>query len=484
MSITNALNNAVSGLSAVARGTEVVSSNLANVQTPGYARRELDLSPRTYTGNGGGVYVDGVNRIISNAILSDYRLANAELASSSVTYGFYKSLEAAIGLPQDSGSLSALLTGLETSLATAASRPDSEVRLNAVLDSANRLVEKIGAISTSIQGSRTDADRQIGSQVKSLDTGLKNIARFNRQIIIEHANGRDVSSLADARQAVIDQISAIVPVRELTRENGRIALFTAGGAVLLDGNRPVEINFQPSGRLTADMDGSSAHLGRLIIDGEAVDAQEKPFSGGSLSELFKLRDEYGVAAQVSVDAIARELHDRFADPAIDPTINAGQSGLFTDRNGSFDPADERGLAARLQVNTIVDNAQGGSLWRIRDGIYASVQGNVGDAKIINNLARGMEEFRSYSSASISGASGNLTTLVAMTLSQVASDRLNAESQEAQDTALHMSLQNALLSGAVDSDKEIEILLQLERTYAANAKVIQTIDKMFDNILRI
>ena len=35
MSIANALNNAISGLTAAARGTEVVSSNLANALTPG-----------------------------------------------------------------------------------------------------------------------------------------------------------------------------------------------------------------------------------------------------------------------------------------------------------------------------------------------------------------------------------------------------------------------------------------------------------------
>ncbi|MFD2438939.1 flagellar basal body protein [Paracoccus kondratievae] len=47
MSISSAISNAVSGLTAASRGTEVVSANIANALTPGYARRELNLSTRS-----------------------------------------------------------------------------------------------------------------------------------------------------------------------------------------------------------------------------------------------------------------------------------------------------------------------------------------------------------------------------------------------------------------------------------------------------
>ena len=87
MSIANALNNAISGLTATSRSAEVVSSNLANALTPGYSRREIVLSPRVLAGNGGGVHVDGVSRIISDTVLADYRLSNAAVAKSSFCVG-------------------------------------------------------------------------------------------------------------------------------------------------------------------------------------------------------------------------------------------------------------------------------------------------------------------------------------------------------------------------------------------------------------
>ncbi len=43
---------------------------------------------------------------------------------------------------------------------------------------------------------------------------------------------------------------------------------------------------------------------------------------------------------------------------------------------------------------------------------------------------------------------------------------------------------SLLADGVDSDREMEMLLQLEKAYSANAKVIQVVDEMLDQILRI
>lgn len=485
MSIANALNNALSGLTATARGTEVIASNLANALTPGYARRELDLSPRIIAGNGGGVQVGNVNRIVSASVLSDFRIANAEVARSTVIHDFYKSLEAKIGLPSDGGSLSAMLSDFDASLISAASRPDSEVRLRAVFETADQLAKKIRAVSASIQDSRTEADQQIGLKISSLNNDLSEVARLNRQIIVEQANGRDASSLADARQVVIDRISMTIPVREVPRDNGRIALFSSRGAVLLDGSDPTRFDFNLSGRMTPEVDGSSPQLGSLTLDGvRATPAQMDLISGGSLSELFKLRDEYGVAAQASIDAIARELHDRFASPTIDPSITPGRSGMFADESGSFDPARERGLAARLIVSPMVDEKRGGDIWRIRDGIYATAEGNAGYSDIITELSKSMNSIRPYASAEASTSSGDISSLFASVLSDVSSQRLTAEVSKSHGAAMQSSLQEALYAEGVDSDREMELLLQLEKTYAANAKVIVAVEEMLDSILRI
>lgn len=485
MSIANALNNALSGLSAASRGTEIVSSNLANAMTPGYARRELELSPRILAGNGGGVTVSGVARIMSDAVLSEHRLSSAALAGSTVTHEFRKSLETAIGLPQDGNSLSALIAEAETALISAASRPDSDVRLANVIDTLDRLLRKTAAISTTIQESRTQADRKIAAQLDLLNTSLGEVSRLNRHIIVERANGRDPSSLVDARQTVIDRISSIVPLRELPRDGGRVALFTAGGAVLIDGKDPVRFGFQPTGQLTPHIDKNSAHLGRLTIDYAPASAlQVSMFAGGSLSALFDLRDELGIAAQESVDAFARDLYARISDPAVDTSIVAGGAGLITDGGTAFDPATETGLALRLKIAAQADPGQGGELWRLRDGVNAAARGDAGNSTILNAMSRALSNVTPFASPFAPSRSGNLSMLAAEMLSSASSARLSAETRLQHDRSVITALESSLLADGVDSDREMEMLLQLERSYAANAKVVQAIDEMLGNLLRI
>ena len=82
MSMSSALNNAVSGLTASSRMAEIISSNTANAMTQGYARRELSLSSETLGGDGGGVRILGVNRVVNESLLQDRRIADAEAANS------------------------------------------------------------------------------------------------------------------------------------------------------------------------------------------------------------------------------------------------------------------------------------------------------------------------------------------------------------------------------------------------------------------
>ncbi len=60
MNMSTALNNAIGGLSAAGRGAAVVSENIANALTPGYARRSLELTTNAISGH--GVHVVGITR--------------------------------------------------------------------------------------------------------------------------------------------------------------------------------------------------------------------------------------------------------------------------------------------------------------------------------------------------------------------------------------------------------------------------------------
>ena len=234
MSISATLSNALSGLTAASRGAQIVSTNVANATTEGYAKRTIDLSPRMTAGIGAGVQVDGVRRVIDETVLRERRLADASFAEADAIAGFYSDAVGLLGQPDQPNSLTAAFSAFETSLSEAISRPDSEARLGAVLNSANALVEKLDSVSDGIQKLREDADAQIELNVERLNAKLSQIADLNGDILRARGANQDYPSLLDQRQRLIDEISELVPIRQLPRDNDTVALYSQGGALLVD----------------------------------------------------------------------------------------------------------------------------------------------------------------------------------------------------------------------------------------------------------
>lgn len=485
MSLSSAISNAVSGLTATTRGTELVSTNISNKSVAGYSRRELELSSQTFSGSGGGVSIDGVRRTVNAGLLADSRIAQAGAAASDSIATFHASIENAFGTSDDSSSLSSMVTAFDAALVSASARPDSDVRLSAVMDAATALTTKLNAVSQGIEDARTGAEKSIASDVDRLNTALDRVVTLNKQITILSARGEDASSLVDARQATIDDIADIIPIQEVARENGRVALFTKGGITLLDGQVPASIAFDAVTPVTAAMSLANGDLSTLSINGKSLNqAEMSMLAGGSLSASFQIRDTLAPGYQGQIDAMAAEVYHRFADPGLDATLVAGQPGLFTDGQGALQAANETGFASRIAVSALVDPTQGGSLWRIRAGVGAALPGDLGDATVIRNMSTALGDSRAPTSSNVSATARTLLGFASELTSAAASQRIRSDATLQQNRSHAASLTTALLAQGVDTDTEMAALLSLEQAYAANAKVLQTVNDMLDQILRL
>lgn len=485
MSLSRALSNAVSGLAATSRGTETVSANLANAQTKGYARRELQTSPQTMDANLGGVRIDGIDRIINESVLAEYRLTKAGQAYSQRHLDFATEVENLIGTPGAPNSLAAAETSFRGAIVDAISRPDDELRLTNLVDKAGRLAKRFNQIGDNIQTQRSKADQDIAAMVQQLNDDVAHVAALNHRIAAFSTNGTDVSSLYDERQAVIDRINEIVPVNVVKRQGGHVALFTTSGAVLLDGRKPTEITFEKAPEFVAGMAVGSGPVHHLVYGGNELSAgQMRLFSGGKLAASFEIRDQLAPELQSQIDAAAMELYSRFSDSLLDSSLPSGAAGLFTDQGGVADLADLDGLSSRLTLNTAVDPVAGGEAWRMRDGLYVGAPGSVGDSSLLSRMDSALDAKR----IPILSAIGTTRTDFAGILSEIeartATQRVNREADSAVKNANASTFKARLLDDGVDSDAEMQKLLEYEQAYAANARVIRAIDEMMDAILRI
>lgn len=485
MSISTAFSNALSGLNANARAAQVVSNNVANALTEGYGKRDLVLSARSAGAAGAGVRVEGVARIVDQALIQDRRLADADAGDAAERAAFAAELERLIGLPDDPVSLMGRTAALEAALIEAASRPDLEGRLQTVLIATQDLAGTLKTASDGVQMLREEADAQIARQVADLNASLGRVAELNGAILRNGGAGRDAGALLDQRQRAIDEIAAIVPVRELPRQNGTVALYTATGGLLLD-VRPAEIGFEPSPTITADMTQASGALSGLTLNGDPVSTSARlaPFAGGSLGGLFAVRDELAVTAQSRLDTVARDLVERFADPSADVTLAPGDAGLFTDLGAAFDPLNEIGLSGRIAVNPLADPAEGGALWRLRDGLGAAMPGEPGNGAGLTALADALRTSRLPASGDVTSVARSANGLAGALTSLTGGDLRAAENDETFTAARAGGLRELEFATGVDTDQELQRLLVIEQNYAANAQVIRTADELIQLILGI
>ena len=299
------------------------------------------------------------------------------------------------------------------------------------------------------------------------------------------ARGQPTATLEDHRQVAIDQLAGFVSLRQVPRDNGAVALYTQGGAALLDG-RAAKLSFTPANLVAPHMTVGNGLLSGVQINGRAVPAPGAggPLDGGRLSALFEVRDSAGVDAQAQVDAVARDLIERFQQAGLDSTRTPGDPGLLTDAGAAFDPADEVGVAGRVALNAAVDPRQGGAAWRLRDGLGAAAPGAAGNAALLQDLQGALTADRSLASGPLGPlarpASGHAGSLI----SHVGQERLTLEQSLSFASGRQAELRQMELRNGVDTDAQMQRLLLIEQAYSANARMIETVDEMMQTLLRI
>lgn len=480
MSLNSALYRAATGLGIASRTAEVIAGNVANARAEGYGRRELVQNGLPGTGG------YGVRRQVDQGLLSERRQIDAAAAAAETRAAFELRFEQALGLPDDPGSISGRIVAFETALTEAAATPDSMASLGAAAARARDLAEGLRAASAAVQDGRLSAENTIARDVVRLNDTLGRIERSNAQIRTALAQGRDTAALEDQRQTMIDQIAEIVPIREIARERGEVALYSMGGAVLLDGRAAV-VGFQPAAAIDATVTRTGGQLQGLTINGIEVstDPRQGLMRGGRLEAAFAVRDASGEAAQGRLDALARGLIERFADPAVDPTLAPGADGAFVDPTLSpFDPDAALGIAGRIAVAPALDPAGGGDAWRWRAGIGATDPGEPASPHVLLAMRAALIERRPEPDAAPGAAQLSLGGHAAELLSVAGMARLDAEGRADFTRAQQVHLRQIEREGGIDTDRELQALLLVEQHYGANARVVQAVDGMLQRLMEI
>ena len=481
MSITSTFNTALSGLTAARRSALVISDNLANALTPGYARKSTELA--SHGDYFPGVRVAGVQRHADPSVVASRRSAEAAHGEADARASFHTRMADLVGDPTETHSFGGRLAAFEGALLEAASLPGSQQRLDQAVLQAGNLAGALSDAAEGLRNIRTQADSSIAAQVDRLNAALTEVQKLNVRITAAQSGGHDAASLADQRDLLIDEINAMVPVNVVARDHGQVALYSDGGAILLDGTA-AKLSFAPTRDTMPHMTVGNGLLSGLEINGQPVstDVDRGAIRGGSLSAQFEIRDVLAVEAQATLDAAARDLVERFEAAGLDPSVAPGDPGLFTDDGAAFDPADEVGLANRIELNAAVDPEQGGETWRLRAGLGALGPGEPGDASLLRAFGDALTETRNPASGPFGTAMMSAGAVASNVMSHFAQNEGNAEQSLSFASVLVSETQRIQQEQGVDTDAELQNLMLVEQAYAANARMLQTVDELMDILM--
>ncbi len=485
MTLSLALNNALSGLQANTQQAEIVSTNVANALTEGFGRRDVSLSSLGATG---GVRIDGIVRASSPAVSESRRFADAAAAGATARAEAFAQLSAAVGEPGSPGALATVAADFDAALSAAADTPESSTLLQNAALAAGDFAASINRIAAEVMNLRVSADTSVAGQVQTINSSLGKIQSLNAEIKARQLSGGDVSALLDQRETLVKELSGMIPIRTTERPFGEIAIYARNGGQLLDG-KAFELGFTPSPAAPPGATLTNGGLSGLTLNGVSIGVGEGDgdglLDGGSLEAAFEMRDVVTVQSFAMLDGLAANLIDRTQDLPEDATLGAGDPGLFTDSGSAFDPANEAGVALRITLNALVDPSAGGDVSRLRDGLNAAAPGALGDATVLRGLRAALSTNETASPASgLTGdrsATGFATELSVILLTSA--DR--AESAAVFERGAATALRDAELAATgVDTDQELSRLLQVEQAYSANARVVSVVDDLLQRLLQI
>lgn len=167
----------------------------------------------------------------------------------------------------------------------------------------------------------------------------------------------------------------------------------------------------------------------------------------------------------------------------DASLATGQAGLFTDNGVAFSAGNLEGLASRFQVNETVSLSGDAEVWRIRDGLGAAAPGSPSDTAQISAFVSALNTPVDASADTGLSSSITLQDFAAEMVTSQATERVRAESNLSAARSAAEVVDGARRNAeGVNIDDEMQRLLLIEQSFAANSRVLTTVSSMIDTLI--
>lgn len=248
MSLFGTLQLAANSMQAQQIGLQVVGQNMANANTPGYSREQVNFATaptQTIAGVtvGLGVQVQGVVQKTDQYLNERLRGANSDVANSSQQSQSYSDLESIVGALQDN-SVDSSVTDFFSSISNILNQPQDVSTRNLAVLKGQTLASTITTMAGRVTQERSDLNNQVIAMTSDINRLTTQIAQLNTQIVTTEAGtvGKsDAVGLRDQRDQALTDLSKLIGIKVEQQPDGSDNIYVGGDYLVYEGtSRPVE----------------------------------------------------------------------------------------------------------------------------------------------------------------------------------------------------------------------------------------------------
>ncbi len=356
MSLFGTIQQSAGALQAAQIGLQVVGNNIANTNTPGYIRQQLQQSSAEAVRIGGlikghGVRPTGIVQMVDKVLAERMFNAKTDLAGSEALDKAYSQLEE-LSTDLDNQGLNKQLSLFNNALHELSAQPgDSSLRDFVILQG--------DTLTQNIRRSREDAlsrrelwNKDLDQMSNQINRLTERIAKLNLEIATIEGGGlihSDATGLRDQRYKDLEELASYVDINVQEQESGAVSVFVGGDYLVSNGNyREV---------YTAYSNTAGGNEVRIIETDSPLQASSgilaatKTARDSIFGEFVDSLDDMAAALIRSVNEVhsqgqGRDGHlELLSSVAADAGVPLVEAGLaWTPRNGTFDMnvVDENG----------------------------------------------------------------------------------------------------------------------------------------------
>ena len=464
--LLNTLEIASSSLLASRAGIETAGVNISNVNNPGYARQRVIVEPRRDpTGAGAGVEVVGV-KSLRDSILDEQLIR--ESSNKAYLENFQRTLQIgqvllgqqidrqsatpeADSAARNLGGQMAIASGfsefynaLQTVSVSPTSIPDRQV----LLLKAGQLTDKFNSVEARFTSLRSDLNTDLNNRIKQANQLIDLTSRAAMDNTSVSSNGGGIAK--DTLQMRLEELGAYSSIKTQFDEEDRITV-SIDGVDVIKGNLVV-------GEIEGALDADGGV--QVSVRNSDSDSTAKLTGQGSIQGLIEARDTVLQDLRQDINLMAAKL--------IEGINSVHKPGVSLDGSTGAD------FFTGTDASNIAVNA---ALIADLNKIQLSADTDEGDNTVAGNLLKWLE----------SPQEG----LGKVTLAQHYNEAVASYGQELaninnrladQEVISHTLTQMRAGVSGVSLDEEMSSLIQYQRAYQASAKLISTINDLFQTIL--